>query len=92
METLIVYSSKYGNTQLVAEKIGDTITAANGEMVANGEDGSVQVISSDQLVSDDLESVDLVVMGIQTHKMNLPVYVRLLFERNQYDLTESGLN
>jgi len=75
METLIVYFSKYGNTQLVAEKIGETI------MAANGKDGSVRVISSDKLVIDDLESADLVVMGTPTHKMNIPEAVRPLFER-----------
>jgi len=81
METLIVYFSKYGNTQLVAEMIGETITAANGQMAANGEYGSVRVISSEQLVGDDLESADLVVMGTPTHKMNIPEAVRPLFER-----------
>jgi flavodoxin len=74
-ESLIVYFSKYGNTQLVAEKIGKTIRAADGR------DSSVRLISADKLVSDDLESADLVVMGTPTHKMNLPEAVRLVFER-----------
>ena len=75
METLIVYFSKYGNTRLVAETIGETIRTTNGE------NGSVQVISSDQLRSADLESADLVVMGTPTHKMDLPDAVRPMFER-----------
>jgi len=75
METLIVYFSKFGNTQLVAEKIGETIRAANGV------DGVVQVISSDQLESDDLEAAELVVMGTPTHKMNLPEAVQPMFKR-----------
>ena len=74
METLIVYFSKYGNTRLVAEKIGETISAVNGG------DSSVRLISADQLVIGDLESANLVVMGSPTHKMNLPEAVRLVFE------------
>ena len=66
MNVLIVYFSKFGNTQLVAEKIAETIAATNGK------DGSVRVISWDQLVAVDLESADLLVMGTPTHKMNLP--------------------
>jgi flavodoxin len=75
VETLIVYFSKYGNTRLVAERIGETIRAANGG------NGSVRVIPLDQLVCDDLESADLVVMGTPTHKMDLPEAVRPVFER-----------
>jgi flavodoxin len=75
METLIVYFSKFGNTQLVAEKIAETIASANGD------DRSVRVISSDELECDDLKSADLVVMGTPTHKMNLPEAVRPLFDR-----------
>ena len=75
METLIVYFSMYGNTQLVAEKIAETIA------MANGGDGLVRVISSEQLDSVDFEGADLVVMGTPTHKMNLPEAVRPVFER-----------
>jgi flavodoxin len=75
METLIVYFSKFGNTRLVAERIADTIASANGA------DGSVRVISSDELECGDLKSADLVVMGTPTHKMNLPEAVQPLFDR-----------
>jgi len=75
MNVLIVYFSKFGNTQLVAEKIAETIVATNGK------DGSVRVISSDQLVAVDLESADLVVMGTPTHQMNLPEAVRPAMDR-----------
>lgn len=75
MNMLIVYFSKFGNTQLVAEKIAETMASANGKV------GSVRVISSEQLEAVDLEAVDLVVMGTPTHKMNLPEAVRPVFDR-----------
>jgi flavodoxin len=75
MNILIVYFSKYGNTQLVAEKITETITATNGQKK------SVQMINLEQLNEADLEAADLVIMGTPTHKMNLPDAVRPLIER-----------
>jgi flavodoxin len=75
MNVLIVYFSKFGNTQLVAEEIAETIASANGN------DESMRVINSDQLGVVDLESADLVVMGTPTHKMNLPEAVRPFLDR-----------
>jgi flavodoxin len=74
MNVLVVYFSKFGNTQQVAEKIAETIASANGK------DGSLRVLSSDQLEVVDIEAADLVVMGTPTHKMNLPEAVRPVFE------------
>lgn len=70
MNYLVVYFSKYGNTRSVAEAIAETL--------ASGSIG--RTISSDQLTVDDLNELDLVVMGSPTHRMNLPEAVRPVFE------------
>jgi flavodoxin len=70
MKTLVVYFSKFGNTQQVAEAIAIRMQAL----------GPVQTISSDELTVDDLQDVDLVVMGSPTHNMNLPKAVKPVFE------------
>jgi len=70
VKSLIVYFSKFGNTQRIAEVIAETLGTA----------GQVQVINLNQLTVSDLEGVDLVVMGSPTHRMNLPEAVRPVFE------------
>lgn len=70
MNYLVIYFSKFGNTQSVAETIA--------ERLASG--GTGRTISSDQLTADDLEEPDLVVMGSPTHRMNLPEAVRPVLE------------
>jgi flavodoxin len=70
MRSLVVYFSKFGNTQTVAQVIAETLDAA----------GPVRVMSTQQLTLSDLEDVDLVVMGSPTHRMNLPEAVRPVFE------------
>jgi flavodoxin len=70
MDTLIVYFSKFGNTQQVANAIAEVFEAA----------GSVRVLSMEQLTTSDLQTADLVVMGCPTHRMNLPEAVRPTFE------------
>jgi flavodoxin len=70
MKSLVVYFSKFGNTQQVAEAIAETLASA----------GPVRVISIDQLGVSDLQEMDLVVMGSPTHRMNLPQAVRPVFE------------
>ena len=71
MNSLVVYFSKFGNTQRVAEAIAEEIESV----------GPVRLLSSDRLNASDLENVDLVVMGSPTHRMNLPEVVRPIFER-----------
>jgi flavodoxin len=66
MKTLVVHYSKFGHTQRIAEVIA--------QVLAN--DGTAQVLSTDQLDADDLRKVDLIVLGTPTHKMNLPEAVR----------------
>ncbi len=70
MISLVIYFSKFGNTKLVAETIGEVLKQAGG----------IQVINSDELAIEDFDGVDLVVMGSPTHRMNLPEAVRPLFD------------
>lgn len=71
MNSLVIYFSKFGNTKLVAETIGNVLEQAGG----------VQIVNSDELVVENFDDVDLVVMGSPTHKMNLPKAVRPLFDK-----------
>jgi flavodoxin len=70
MDALIVYFSKFGNTERVAAAIASSLEAG----------GSARLISADQLARADLSGVDLVVMGSPTHRMNLPDDLRPLLK------------
>lgn len=70
MNVLVVYYSKFGNTQRVADAIADELKSA----------GSVRTLSADRLTAAQMQEVDLVVMGTPTHRMNLPEIVRPVFE------------
>lgn len=74
MNALIVYFSKFGNTQMVAEAVAEQIAAELRP------EGTVQVTSLDMLTVENLKDKDLVVMGSPTHNMNLPKNVRPVFE------------
>jgi flavodoxin len=71
MNALVIYFSKFGNTQKVAETIAEELER----------EASVKVISSDELTTQALGNVDLVIMGTPTHNMNLPKSVKPVFER-----------
>jgi flavodoxin len=71
MNALVVYFSKFGNTQMVAEAIAEKLAS----------NGSVRTISSDDLTANELKDADLIVMGSPTHNMNLPKSVKPIFER-----------
>ncbi len=71
MKSLVVYFSKFGNTQLVAEAIAGELAAA----------GPVETIPAGELAAVHLEEADLVVMGSPTHNMNLPKTVRPILAR-----------
>lgn len=71
MKTLVVYFSKLGNTQKVAEVIAERAESQ----------GSVRTISLDELTVNDMQQVNLVVMGSPTHNMNLPKAVQPVFEK-----------
>jgi flavodoxin len=75
MNALVVYFSKFGNTQMVAEVVAEEIAEEFRH------EGTVRVISLDVLTAEDLKDKDLVVMGSPTHNMNLPKNVRPVFER-----------
>jgi flavodoxin len=66
MNALVVYFTKFGNTQKVAETIAEELER----------EASVRVLSLDKLKTSELEGVDLVIMGTPTHRMNLPEAVR----------------
>ena len=70
MNTLIVFYSKFGNTQQVSEVIAEELQAA----------GPVCQLNLEALTVDALNSADLIVAGCPTHKMNLPKPVKTAFE------------
>ena len=55
MKTLVIYDSVYGNTQAIAQAIGQAIP------------GDVQVLRARQVDTSTLESVDLLIVGTPTH-------------------------
>jgi flavodoxin len=69
MNTLVVFFSKFGHTQKIADAIAETLSTH----------ADVNTISSEQLTANDLKDVELVVMGTPTHNMNLPKAVQPLF-------------
>lgn len=69
MKTLLVYDSVYGNTEIVAQAIGDAIP------------GEVQVLHVGQVNAGDLETVDLLVIGSPTHGSMPTEAVQGLVER-----------
>jgi flavodoxin len=81
MNSLVIYFSKFGNTKLVAETIGEVLKGA----------GEIQITNSDELAAADFDGVDLVVMGSPTHKMNLPEAVRPLFAKLHRELLKGKL-
>jgi len=66
MNALLVYFSRYGNTQKVAEAIAETLESV----------GSVCLLRLDQLTASDMQGLDLVVMGCPTYRMSLPEAAR----------------
>lgn len=68
---LVVYFSRFGNTQKVAETLAEEFQAI----------GSARTLSTDQLTANQLQGVDLLVVGTPTHKMNLPETVRPVLEQ-----------
>jgi len=55
MKIVVVYDSVYGNTEKIAQAIGDSIP------------GGVQVLRVGQVDAGDLETVDLLIIGSPTH-------------------------
>lgn len=55
MNTLVVYDSRFGNTKIIAEAIGESIL------------GNVQVIHAHRVIVSELGGYDLLVIGAPTH-------------------------
>ena len=70
MNALVVYFSKFGHTQVIAEAVAGTLA----------DHADINTISCDQLTVSDLKNAELVVMGTPTHNMNLPKAVQPVFE------------
>jgi flavodoxin len=69
VKTLVVYDSVYGNTELVARAIGETLL------------GEVQVLHVGRVDVSDLETVDLLIIGSPTHGALPTEAVQGLIER-----------
>jgi flavodoxin len=70
MNALVVYFSQFGNTRMLAESMAEAMAATIEPP------GAVRVAGTGQLGAGDLAGADLVVMGVPTHRMNLPEVVR----------------
>lgn len=64
MKVLVVYDSVYGNTEKVAEAIGNAISDAPGTP------HTVRIMRATELVQADLIGVDLLIAGAPTQKFN----------------------
>ena len=70
MKALVIYDSKFGNTEQVAQAIADTL----------GEEGIGQLISVDEADALEFEGVDLLVLGGPTQRHGLSPAVRAWLE------------
>jgi flavodoxin len=70
MTGLVVYYSKFGNTQKVAEAIAEALES----------EVAVRVVHAERLTASELKDAELVVMGSPTHRMNLPEAIRPVLE------------
>ena len=66
MNALVVHYSLFGNTRTVARAIAEALALA----------GPVHTVDAEQLSSEHLRDVRLVIVGTPTHKMNLPPALR----------------
>ena len=71
MNAVVIYFSKFGHTQMIAEAIAEALQGV----------GNVKLLAYDQFDLEDLNPADLVVMGTPTHRMNLPEAVRPIFDQ-----------
>ena len=70
MNSLVVYFSKFGNTQRLAEAMAEALQSF----------GPVTLLSAEALDAATLNEADPIVMGSPTHNMNLPKTVRPLLD------------
>ncbi len=69
MKTMVVYDSLYGNTEIIAQAIGDALP------------GEVQVLRVGQVKAGELEAADLLVIGSPTHGAEATEKVQGLMDR-----------
>jgi len=79
MKALVVYYSKFGHTQMVAEAIADELTRIFQSKSGPGD--PVLTMPFQQAGPDSFNGLDLLVMGTPTHNMNLPKDIRPHFEQ-----------
>jgi len=70
MRSIVAYYTRYGNTRQVAEAIAEVLAGA----------GEVRTAPIDGLTADELEGVDLLVVGSPTHYQSLPKEVRAMLD------------
>ena len=66
MKSCVIYYSRFGNTQAIAEAVANVLADA----------GEARAISLDALTAADLADADTVIVGSPTHYQNLPKAVR----------------
>ena len=70
MSTLVLYFSKYGHTQMVAEAVARVLESTL----------EVRLLSFDRITVPELRGATLIVAGSPTHKMNMPNKVRPMID------------
>ena len=70
MNTLVIYYSEFGNTARIANAIGDALESK----------GPTRVVDLKRVKVSDLKKPDLVIMGVPTHRMNIPEVARALIK------------
>ena len=76
MKSLIVYDTRYGNTEQVANAIAEPL----------GQAGEVVVKKAGETTADDVQSAHLVVVGSPTHAWDMTPETKGLFERISWAL------
>ena len=68
MNSLVAYYSEYGNTARLALAIEQVLESA----------GSARAVDLKRLKASDLHAIDLLIVGVPTHRMNIPEVARAL--------------
>ncbi len=71
MQSLVIYFSKFGNTQIIAQAIAEQFASR----------GPVRLVKVTELVAEDFDGVGLVVVGCPTHRMRLPEEIRPIIQQ-----------
>ena len=71
MNSLVSYYSEFGNTAKIAHAIGEALE----------ETGPARVVDLMRLTPADLRAIDILIVGVPTHRMNLPETVRVALRK-----------